>query len=79
MSNKKQNSNIIERFVLFVVLLNNYFIPISTARNSVWHFLYWLVSFFAFGMFIVLYDKKIKEKDAEIKYLKEIIKKLKNN
>lgn len=79
MSNKKQNRNIIERFVLFVVLLNNYFIPISIARNSVWHFLYWLVSFFSFGMFIVLYDSKIKEKDAEIKNLKGIIKKLKNN
>lgn len=79
MSNKKQNSNIIERFVLFVVLLNNYFIPISTARNSIWHFLYWIVSFFAFGILILLYDNKIKEKDAEIRSLKEIIKELKNN
>ena len=73
MSNKNRNFTFFEGLVILVVMLNNFFIPISTAGHSIWHFLYWLVSFSAFGMFILFYEEKINEKDNEINYLKKII------
>ena len=73
MSNKKRNFTFFEGLVILVVMLNNFFIPISTAGHSIWHFLYWLVSFSAFAMFILFYEEKLNEKDNEINYLKKII------
>lgn len=73
MSNRNRNFTFFEGLVILVVMLNNFFIPISTAGYSIWHFLYWLVSFSAFAMFTLFYEEKLNEKDNEINYLKKII------
>ena len=61
MSNRNRNFTFFEGLVILVVMLNNFFIPISTAGHSIWHFLYWLVSFSAFAMFTLFYEEKLNE------------------
>lgn len=67
----KKSYNLINDFAFFVVLVNNILLPFSQAGYDIWHFLYFIVSFAAFSILIISYDKKIEEKDNEINYLKK--------
>ncbi len=80
--NKKSKNvtiNIVDKFCIFVIIFNSFYLPFSTIAYDIWHLIYGCISFIAFADVIIYYDRTIKEKDAEIKYLKNIIKESKDN
>lgn len=76
---KSVTINIIDKFCVFVVIFNGFYLPFSTMGYDIWHLIYGCLSIIAFTDVIMFYDRIIKEKDAEINYLKNFIKKSKDN
>lgn len=78
-NSKNVTINIVDKFCIFVVAFNSFYLPFSTIAYDIWHLIYGCISIIAFTDIIIYYDKIIKEKDAEIKYLENIIKESKDS